>query len=367
MPTTTLPVVDLPVHSTATWVALNAAREAGYASSVSDAWTSDTDLADQRVPDGCEMLWEDARPIYGTHEVVVKHAGNAILTISKERRDVRCCVYAESAEEATKWIVKLREALPPAERTEKLLDVTFWYSTANGPRSYDRQLQAPSWSEIEANYPTNTRERLVQLQHIELEAGTGGKLILWQGEPGTGKTFALRALGEEWAKWCRVHYVLDPEKFFSEGDYLLTVILGGDSMAPQAQGQPPLTQEQWRLIVLEDAGEMLARDAKMQVGQGLARLLNLCDGLLGQGLRVLVLITTNEHVGTLHQAVSRPGRCLSQIEFERFGATEANQWLRSHGRESTAVMKQSSLADLYALLEGGEVAKDRAVGFGSAG
>lgn len=359
----TIPVVDLQVHSTATWVAMNAARVAGLKSSVSDSWSSDSVLIDSKLPNDSEMLWEDVRPAHQGHDVVFKHAAGVVILVSQDRRDMRCSVFAANADIAAEWVGKLREALPPAERKEKLLDVTFWYSTATGPRSYDRQLQAPSWEEIKANYPTATRERLIQLQNIEPDASTGGKLILWQGEPGTGKTFALRALGEEWASWCRIHYVLDPERFFGEGDYLLTVILGGDTQVPTVQGQPPAA-EQWRLIVLEDAGEMLTRDAKVQVGQGLARLLNLCDGLLGQGLRVLVLITTNEHVGTLHAAVSRPGRCLSQIEFERFNSTEANQWLKIHGRETLAVAKQASLADLYALVEGNESTPARAVGFG---
>lgn len=355
--------IDLPMHGTAAWYALNAAHDNGFTSTVSDGWSSDALLIDSKLPEDCEMVWEDSRPTYGGHDVVFNHGGRAIIAICQDRRDMRCSVYAKTVDEAGKWMVKLREALPPAERKEKLLDVTFWYSTANGPRSYDRQLKAPAWADIEVNYPQATRERLESLQRVELTEGSG-KLVLWQGEPGTGKTFALRALGEEWASWCRIHYVLDPERFFAEGDYLLTVILGGDNQPPAVQGQPQAAQEQWRLIVLEDAGEMLARDAKMQVGQGLARLLNLCDGLLGQGLRVLVLITTNEHVGTLHQAVSRPGRCLSQIEFERFGTIEANQWLKSHDAPELAVAKQSSLADLYSLLQGNQSAPAKVVGFG---
>ena len=48
----------------------------------------------------------------------------------------------------------------------------------------------------------------------------------------------------------------------------------------------------WRLLVLEDTGELLTPDAKTVIGQGLSRFLNVVDGLIGQGLRVLVLVTT---------------------------------------------------------------------------
>jgi len=37
-------------------------------------------------------------------------------------------------------------------------------------------------------------------------------------------------------------------------------------------------------------------------------------GMLGQGRKVLVAITTNEDLRQLHPAVVRPGRCLAHIE-----------------------------------------------------
>ncbi len=55
--------------------------------------------------------------------------------------------------------------------------------------------------------------------------------------------------------------------------------------------------ERWRMLVLEDTGELLSIDAKERAGRGLSRLLNAVDGLLGQGSRVLLLITTNEELG----------------------------------------------------------------------
>ena len=70
----------------------------------------------------------------------------------------------------------------------------------------------------------------------------------------------------------------------------------------------------WRLLILEDTGELLAADAKYQTGQGLSRLLNVVDGLIGQGLRVIVLVTTNEPLraappgGRPAGPVRRPGR-----------------------------------------------------------
>ena len=148
----------------------------------------------------------------------------------------------------------------------------------------------------------------------------GGRLLLWHGIPGTGKTYALRALGWEWRTWCDFHYVTDPETFFgSSPAYMLDVLLGEDDDDDEGG--------RWRLLILEDTGELLAADAKERTGQGLSRLLNVVDGLIGQGLRVLVLVTTNETLRSLHPAVSRPGRCASQIEFGAFAAEEAAEWL----------------------------------------
>src|SRR5439155_8984826 len=92
-------------------------------------------------------------------------------------------------------------------------------------------------------------------------------------------------------------------------------------------------------------------DARERVGQGLSRLLNVVDGLIGQGLRVLVLITTNEDVRRLHPAVSRPGRCLFRHEFDRLDADEARQWLARHD-VPVSVDGSKTLVELYAMKRG---------------
>src|SRR5205085_2500533 len=72
---------------------------------------------------------------------------------------------------------------------------------------------------------------------------------------------------------------------------------------------------------------------------------------LGQGLKVLVLVTTNEEIRRLHPAVARPGRSAANIEFLPLSADESNAWLERHGLEER-VQSATTLASLYARREG---------------
>ena len=162
-------------------------------------------------------------------------------------------------------------------------------------------------------------------------------------------TWALRALCREWREWCTAEYIVDPDNAFGENPAYLMQLLLGSSDESEA---PDDGKAQWKLLILEDTGELIGEQAKAEAGQGLSRLLNVADGFLGQGLRVLVLITTNEEIKKLHPAVSRPGRAASVILFEPLTALEAHTWLSRHDlgdKWSPEIPK--TLADLYAVAE----------------
>ena len=65
----------------------------------------------------------------------------------------------------------------------------------------------------------------------------------------------------------------------------------------------------------------------------------------------MILITTNEELGKLNSAITRPGRCFSEISFERFNVEEANAWMRGSGCASR-VDRACNLSELYAIANG---------------
>ena len=298
-----------------------------------------------------------------------------------------------TAEDARASLDAVRELLPATEPSadDTLIPVVFWSASMHGPAQIHRELTAPSWPEIAENYPDDVRSSLEGVMRSDFRPDRGGQLLLWHGETGTGKTTALRALAREWREWCTLHYITDPEKFFGEmADYMLEVMLQGemsfdepepdeedldeDALAtasldlggaiPAMPMGPIFTgfsfhgmirgrrRAGWRLLVLEDAGELLAADARAATGQGLSRFLNAVDGLIGQGLRFLILVTTNEELGRLHPAVARPGRAAMKTQFKRLSSEESRAWLERHGAESAGVDGAMTLAALYARLEG---------------
>jgi hypothetical protein len=245
----------------------------------------------------------------------------------------------------------LREDRP---RSDELL-VRFWAMGQDHARHRRRRLDAPQWRDIATNYPAAVRRALGSL--VRARRPGHGSVLLWHGDPGTGKTHALRALARAWRPWCALHYVTDPEEFLSGTDYAMRV-------ATQAHDDG---EAAWRLLVLEDAGELMAASARADVGQGLSRILNLADGMLGQGQRCLLLVTTNEPIGRLHPALRRPGRCWAEVEFTPFSGREAGAWLRRQGSPRRAP-RGATLAELYALAHGrkAEESTREPFGFGRA-
>jgi hypothetical protein len=223
--------------------------------------------------------------------------------------------------------------------------ITFWFlNPARQPQPSLHKVGTPSWEELAGNYGVAAVAGMERL--FELEDTPEERMILWHGPTGTGKTHALRALARGWAPWCDVAYITDPETLVGGSPWYLFDVAKFEAGRSAAEAEKRST-----LIVLEDSGELMADNARRESGQGLSRLLNLTDGLIGQGLNLMVLITTNEPLTSLHPAVVRPGRLLSQIDFGPLSVEQANDWLGRHNVDA-AVDAPTTLAKLYAAESG---------------
>lgn len=245
-----------------------------------------------------------------------------------------------------------------------LIPFRFWFSNSRGGiSSRDKEISCPSLEEIRDNYPADVFERISDLSKLE-DPTKGGKIVLWHGEPGTGKTYCIRALAREWAnnKGASIEYILNPMNILGSDKLMTDLFLSSPDLPSYkrpfsrvtniAYARQPKDSSRLRLIIIEDKADLFSTTANCRSNPAFSSLLNISDGLIGQGLPVIFLFTANETIEELDPAIKRPGRCLSEVYFDSFTPEAAINWLVSKGCGEPGSLKKSvTLADLYARLK----------------
>lgn len=257
---------------------------------------------------------------------------------------------AVSASDAEWWAALFTEDLPEVPESEDVpedvVEMDFCLmNPRGGAQTYTRQIDAPAWGDIELNYASTAVEQLGKIL-AGGPSGLRGKVGVLTGPPGAGKTTLLRCFARMWRGLAEFTYITDPHRLFAEPGYLLDLILN------HFQG------DVWNVLVVEDAEKYIAMRDRVTTQSNLLQedtlstLLNLGDGMLGQGLKIRIIFTTNASDKNIDPAVTRPGRCFMDIDIPPMPKDEAAAWLAEKGLDPESYAGQWTgdgilLADLY--------------------
>lgn len=330
---------------------------------------------------------ELSRYVGGGEDHVLKRDGHLV------RMDVSCgtVAFAVHSRDAgapglLAGLLKRLEPFKPVDKEEDGVWADFSFLTADGVERRTEFLRCPNWADVRANYPSAIRARLDSLLNLP-EPWTHGRLIVWHGLPGTGKTWAIRSLLMHWRDRFDFSVVVDPELLARNPAYYYEMASPSrdtlnrrfihhrlhyedDLAALEEDGVHEEPAPRRKVFIMEDCADLVLAQGRAENGEKIGRLLNMTDGLFGQGRQDLFLITFNEDEDRIDPAFLRPGRCLANLKFEKFEPKEAGEWLAGKGVEGAEAGREMSLAEMYERVSGGtkgELLEERAVpaGFGA--
>jgi hypothetical protein len=185
----------------------------------------------------------------------------------------------------------------------------------------------PAAINLDKNYNNDLLEKHPTILKMLKEKNKSG-LHLFHGIPGTGKSTYIRQLI---AKQRKEVIFLSPSIAASLDSPNFTKLLLDNVNT---------------ILVVEDAEELIiSRESGRN--SSVAMLLNITDGILGEGLGIQVIATFNTPLGNIDKALLRKGRLLSIYEFKALELTKARSLMQEIGKDPNRLNRPTALADIY--------------------
>lgn len=183
----------------------------------------------------------------------------------------------------------------------------------------------------------------------EFIASNESGIILFHGEPGTGKSFYLKHLVQK-----------------SQRDIIFLPNQMIDALTTPDFAEFMLKQKN-KTLLIEDAEDALLDRKENRFSAAVSTLLNLTDGLLGDAIKLKIICTFNMDIAEIDKAVMRKGRLKLIHQFKPLNVKDSNRLLQ-HLNKSFTTEEPMTLANIYNLGTdtGAEtIEPKRAMGFGT--
>jgi hypothetical protein len=208
------------------------------------------------------------------------------------------------------------------------------------------------------NYTPQVMEAYDRAMGDILKRNPAGRIAIFDGPPGSGKTFLIKAMVSE----------LDTEKavFVFVGSNLLAS-LSGPEFVPAMIRFASQNEDKALVLIVEDADECIApRDGYNM--SSVSAVLNFGDGLLGSLLDIRLVMTTNAKRTEMDPAILRPGRLSSLIKVDKLPTEQANTVYERLTTKKGEYDVPKTIAEIYSDALGNgwvppEVPQKHAIGF----
>lgn len=214
--------------------------------------------------------------------------------------------------------------------------VTLSVETILKPEAFDLHYGSGS-TEWHQNYIVQLRDR-------------ANGLSIFEGKPGTGKTYYLRHLMGE---------LKETHRFYFIPTLVMNILSRPEFIGFWADQRRAYADKNF-VVILEDSDAALmtrGSDNREQVSD----LLNLADGMLADFLRLQIICTINCSAADIDPALLRPGRLISHRVFGRLNYNDAARLAESLGRKLPHT-RDYSLAEVFAGHPTNEIDRPR-IGF----
>lgn len=155
-------------------------------------------------------------------------------------------------------------------------------------------------------------------------------IILFHGDPGTGKTTYIKLL----------------TSLVESKDVIFVPPSTAEALS-EPSIIPFLMDHKNSILIIEDGEKVIAdRESGNGSSIGVSNILNLTDGILGDCLNIQIIVTFNMNKEKIDKALLRKGRLIAEHKFMNLTIDETNALLKHLGKDKVSE-KGLSLADIY--------------------
>lgn len=173
----------------------------------------------------------------------------------------------------------------------------------------------------------NATSSIQEITRLLQETSSG--LLLFSGDPGTGKSTLIKYLSQENPDLSFCYISADNFSIFSNPSFV----------------EFCLNELKGAVIVLEDC-EQLLTSRSTSISKEISSLLNITDGILGDllNLKIIASVNTKNYIDS---ALLRKGRLLKQVEFKKLEAMQATELAKHLGRSDLIFTEETALCEVY--------------------